>query len=358
MRYNQLGNSGLVVSELCLGAMTFGNKPSAFFQHDLDQVGSTALLGQAIDAGVNFIDTANVYSAGQSEEFVGQALRDLGVGRDHVVIATKGMGPMGEGPNDSGYGRYHLLHQIDASLVRLGLDHVDLYQIHGWDPLAPMEEGLRALEDIVRSGRARYIGVSNWAAWQIAKALGIAERRGWDKFISNQAFYAVSGRELEREIVPMMESEGLGLMVWSPLIGGLLSGKYDFGKDGEVSGEGRRAKLDFPRADKALAAEAVAAMRPMADERGVSVASIALAWLLHQPVVGSVIVGAKRADQLAQNLAASDIELTSEELSVLDAVAQPDDEYPAWAIKAQTHRHGFRVSPRRSSGRSAGRSVA
>lgn len=348
MRYNRLGNSGLVVSELCLGAMTFGNAPSAFFQHDLDQAGSTALVKQALDAGVNFIDTANVYSVGQSEVFTGQALRDLGVARDRVVIATKGMGPMGTGPNDGGYGRYHLLNQIDASLARLGLDHVDLYQIHGWDPHTPMEEGLRALEDIVRSGRARYVGVSNWAAWQIAKALGIAERRGWDKFVSNQAFYAVSARELEREIVPMMRSEGLGLMVWSPLVGGLLSGKYDFGPDGVVSGEGRRAKLDFPRADKGMAAAAVAAMRPMAEARGVAVSAIALAWLLHQPVVSSVIVGARRPDQLAQNLAASDVELSAEELAVLDAVGRLEDEYPAWAIKAQDHRHGFRVSPRRA----------
>lgn len=347
MRYNRLGNTGLVVSELCLGTMTFGNTPSAFFTHDLDQAGSTALVKQALDAGVNFLDTANVYSAGQSEQFTGQALRDLGIARDKVVIATKGMGPMGEGPNDSGYSRYHLLHQVDASLDRLGLDHVDLYQIHGWDPHAPMEEGLRALEDIVRSGRARYVGVSNWAAWQIAKALGIAERRGWDKFISNQAFYAVSARELDREIVPMMRSEGLGLMVWSPLVGGLLSGKYDFGEDGSVAGEGRRAKLDFPKADKGLAAKAVAAMRPMASERGVSVAAIALAWLLHQPVTASVIVGAKRADQLDQNLAASSVELTSGELETLDAIGRLDDEYPAWAIKAQEHRHGFRVSPRR-----------
>ena len=348
MRYNRLGTTGMAVSELCLGAMTFGNRPGGFFQHDLDQAGSTALVKQALDAGVNFIDTANVYSEGQSEEFTGHALRELGVPRDSVVIATKGMGPMGTRPNDGGYSRYHLLHQVDASLERLGLDHVDLYQIHGWDPNAPMEEGLRALEDIVRSGRARYVGVSNWAAWQIAKALGIAERRGWDKFVSNQAFYAVSGRELEREIVPMMQSEGLGLMVWSPLIGGLLSGKYDFGPDGEVSGDGRRAKLDFPRADKPLAAQAVEAMRPMAQERGVSVAAIALAWLLHQPVVSSVIVGARRADQLEQNLAASDIELTSDELAMLAAIAPPEPEYPGWAIQSQETRHGFRISPRRS----------
>ncbi|WAT17229.1 aldo/keto reductase [Aurantiacibacter sp. MUD11] len=348
MRYNRLGNSGLVVSELCLGAMTFGTAPSAFFQHDLDQAGSTALVKQALEAGVNFIDTANLYSAGQSEQYVGGALRDLGVARDQVVIATKGMGPMGEGPNDAGYGRYHLLNQIDASLDRLGLEHVDLYQIHGWDPNAPMEEGLRAMEDIVRSGRARYVGVSNWAAWQIAKALGIAERRGWDKFISNQALYAVTARELERELVPMMLSEGLGLMVWSPLLGGLLSGKYDFGKDG-VSGEGRRAKLDFPKADKGLAEQAVEAMRPMAERHGVTVPAIALAWLLHQPVTGSVIIGAKRKEQLAQNLAATEVELSSEELATLDAIGALDPEYPAWALISQEQRHGFRVSPRRRS---------
>ncbi len=346
MRYNRLGNSGLVVSELCLGTMTFGTAPSGIFQHDLDQAGSTALVKQALDAGVNFIDTANLYSAGQSEAYLGQALRDTGVARDQVVIATKGMGPMGEGPNDSGYSRYHLLNQIDASLERLGLDHVDLYQIHGWDPNAPMEEGLRAVEDIVRSGRARYIGVSNWAAWQIAKALGIAERRGWDKFISNQALYAVTGRELERELVPMMLSEGLGLMVWSPLLGGLLSGKYQF-EDGDVSGEGRRSKLDFPRADKHLAAKAVEAMRPMAERHGVTVPAIALAWLLHQPVTSSVIVGAKRQEQLAQNLAATDVELSSKELVTLNEIGALEDEYPAWAIKSQDRRHGFRVSPRR-----------
>lgn len=347
MRYNRLGQSGLAVSELCLGAMTFGDRPGGFFQHDLDQAGSTALVRQALDGGINFIDTANVYSGGQSEEFLGQALRDLGAARDQVVIATKGMGPMGEGPNDAGYSRYHLLRQVDASLERLGLDHVDLYQIHGWDPHAPMEEGLRALEDIVRSGRARYVGVSNWAAWQIAKALGIQERRGWDRYVSLQAFYAVSGRDLERELVPMLESEGLGLMIWSPLAGGLLSGKYERDAEGNLSGEGRRAKLDFPRVDKRLSFDAVDTMRPMAESRGVSVAAIALAWLLHRRIVSSVIVGAKRADQLEQNLAASEIELTSEELAALEPIAAPDPEYPAWAIAAQDTRHGFRVSPRR-----------
>ncbi|WP_305097538.1 aldo/keto reductase [Croceibacterium aestuarii] len=349
MRYNRLGKSGLVVSELCLGAMTFGNRPSAFFQHDLDQAGSTALVKQALDAGINFIDTANVYSAGQSEEFLGRALRDLAVPRDRVVIATKGMGPMGDGPNDAGYSRYHLLHQVDASLKRLQLDHVDLYQIHGWDPHTPMEEGLRALEDIVRSGRARYVGVSNWAAWQIAKALGIQDKMGWDKYVSLQAFYAVSSRDLERELVPLLTSEGLGLMVWSPLAGGLLSGKYARDEQGNVSGEGRRAKLDFPRVDKETSFAAVDAMQPMAEARGVSVAAVALAWLLHRPAVSSVIVGVKRAEQLAQNLAASDIELTSEELATLEPIGALEPEYPGWAIAAQSQRHGFRISPRRRS---------
>lgn len=347
MRYNRLGQTGLVVSELCLGAMTFGNKPSGFFQHDLDQERSTELVKQALDSGVNFIDTANLYTAGQSEEFVGGALKALGVARDQVVIATKGMGPMGEGPNDSGTSRYHLLHQIDASLGRLGLDHVDLYQIHGWDPHGGMEEALRAMEDIVRSGRARYVGVSNWAAWQIAKALGIAERRGWDKFVSCQAFYTVANRELEREIVPMLESEGLGLMVWSPLAGGLLSGKYARGDRGQAEGEGRRAKLDFPRVDKDLAFQVVETMRPMAESRGLAVSSIAIAWLLHRPVVSTVIVGARRTDQLAENLKASDVELTADELARLDALGAPEPEYPGWAIASQNTRHGFRVSPRR-----------
>src|SRR6478752_9127411 len=184
MRYNRLGNSGLVVSELCLGAMTFGNKPSKFFQHELDQDGAAALVKQAVDGGINFIDTANVYTQGQSEEFVGGAIRALGIPRQEIVIATKGMGPMGSGPNDAGTGRKHILHHVDESLKRLGMDYVDLYQIHGWDPLTPMEEALRGLEDIVRSGRARYVGVSNWAAWQIVKALGIEERRGWDRLVS------------------------------------------------------------------------------------------------------------------------------------------------------------------------------
>ena len=347
MRYNQFGNTGLIVSELCLGAMTFGTKPGRFGHiHGLDQDDATALVRQALDAGINMIDTANVYTVGQSEEFVGGALKALGVRRSDVVIATKAMGAMGEGRNDSGIGRKHLLDQIDASLARRQLDHVDLYQIHGWDPVTPMEEALGALNDIVRSGRARYVGVSNWAAWQIVKALGISERRGFAKFVSLQAYYTVAGRDLERELAPMLLSEGLGLMVWSPLAGGLLSGKYNLSADGH-EGEGRRASFDFPPVDLARAAPIVEAMRAMADRRGVTVAQIALAWLLYQPVVSTVIVGAKRADQLADNIAACEVELEAGELEELDRLSALHREYPGWMFAMQGGYTAGKISERR-----------
>jgi aryl-alcohol dehydrogenase-like predicted oxidoreductase len=348
MRYNRLGNTGLIVSELCLGAMTFGDRSGGRWAniHGLTQDDSTALVKQAVDAGINFIDTANVYTTGQSEQFVGGALKALGIRRSDIVVATKAMGAMGEGKNDSGVGRKHLLDQIDASLERLGLDHVDLYQIHGWDPLTPMEEALEALNDIVRSGRARYIGVSNWAAWQIAKALGISERRGWAKFVSDQAYYTVAGRDLERELAPMLLSEGLGLMVWSPLAGGLLSGKYDLSPEG-AKGEGRRANFDFPPVDLTRAVPLVATMNSMAEKRGVSVAQIALAWLLYHPVVSTVIVGAKRADQLADNIAATEVELDAAELDQLDQLSALPREYPGWMLAMQGGYSQGKVSERR-----------
>jgi len=347
MRYNTLGRTGLVVSELCLGTMTFGTNPGRFSKiSGLGQDEATALVRQAVEAGINFIDTANVYTLGQSEELLGGALKALGIARKDIVIATKAMGTMGEAPNDAGIGRKHMLDQIDASLDRLGLDHVDLYQIHGWDPVTPIEEGLSALEDIVRSGRARYVGVSNWMAWQIAKALGIAERRGWSPFVSLQAYYSVAGRDLERELAPMLESEGLGLMVWSPLAGGLLSGKYRFTDNG-FEGEGRRAAFDFPPVDLDRAGPVVEAMRRMGEGRGVSVAQIAISWLLHQPVVSTVIVGAKRADQLADNIAATEVELSADELAELDRLSALPREYPGWMLVNQGHYVTDRLSPRR-----------
>lgn len=335
MRYNPLGQTGLFVSELCLGTMTFGGG-EGFWRTigTVQQQEADALLRTALDAGINFIDTANVYAEGLSEQITGQALKNVGVARDEVVVATKFLGVMGEGPNQRGASRYHILDQAKASLKRLQLDHIDLYQIHGFDPLTPIEETLEALDILVRHGHVRYVGVSNWAAWQIAKALGIAERKNLAPFRSLQAYYTVAGRDLERELVPMLTSEKMGLMVWSPLAGGLLSGKYD--RDNQTTADGRRATFDFPPVDRERAFDAIDAMRAIADAKGVSVAQIALAWLLHQPVVTSVIVGAKRVEQLADNIGAADVELTADDLAALDAVTALPAEYPGWMLERQS----------------------
>ena len=335
MRYNNLGNTGLFVSELCLGTMTFGGAGMWTAIADVEQEGATGLVKAALDAGVNFIDTANVYSNGLSEQMTGRALRDLGVTRSDVIVATKAMGSMGEGVNDRGASRYHLLAQIDASLERLGLDHVDLYQIHGWDPATPIEQTLRALDDIVRSGRARYIGVSNWAAWQIMKSLGISRYEHLEPFVSLQAYYSLAGRDLEREIVPLLRAEGLGLMVWSPLAGGFLSGKYARDGDGNEGAGGRRATFDFPPVDKDQAYDVIDVMREVAQARGCTVPQVALAWLLKQPAVSTVIIGAKRPDQLADNLGAVDVALTDEDMAKLDTASSLAPEYPGWMIERQ-----------------------
>ena len=333
MRYRPLGPTGLFVSELCLGTMTFGGGEGMWQKiGKLQQNDANALVKQAVDAGVNFIDTANVYAEGLSEQITGQAIRDLGFARDEVVLATKALGPMGDGVNQRGAGRGHLLHAIDASLERLGMDHVDLYQIHGWDPATPMEETLRALETIVSSGRARYIGVSNWAAWQIAKALGISERLGIAKPVSLQAYYSLAGRGLEREVVPLLESEGIGLMVWSPLAGGFLSGKYT--RDGE--GAGRRAEFDFPPVDTEKGYDTIDIMREIADARGITVPQVALGWLLAKPAVTTVIMGAKTSEQLADNLDAVDANLSDEDVARLDEQTTLAPEYPGWMIERQS----------------------
>ncbi len=334
MRYNKLGRTGLFVSELCLGTMTFGGGEGMWRQIGaLDQGEAEALVGRAFDAGVNFVDTADVYAGGLSEEITGQALRNLDIARDKVVVATKAFGPMGEGQNERGNSRAHLISACKASLKRLQLDHIDLYQIHGFDPATPIEETVRALDTLVQHGHVCYVGVSNWAAWQIALALGVAEREHRARFESLQAYYTLAGRDLEREIVPFLRHEHVGLMVWSPLAGGLLSGKFTPGD--EKSGEGRRANFDFPPVDRDRAYACIDAMRPIAEARGVSVAQVALAWLLNRRVVSSVIIGAKRLDQLNDNLAAADLTLTDEELDTLDKVSRPPPEYPGWMLARQ-----------------------
>lgn len=250
-----------------------------------------------------------------------------------MVLATKVLGPMGPGPNDTGLSRRHILQAVEASLTRLGTDYIDLYQIHGFDPLTPLEETLRTLDDLVRSGKVRYIGCSNLAAWQVMKSLWIADKHDLHRFESLQAYYTIAGRDLEREMVPLLEDQHMGLMVWSPLAGGLLSGKYD--RDGKGPGGARRVDFDFPPVNKARAFDVVDVMRDIAREKSVSVARIALAWLLHQPVVTSVIIGAKTPEQLADNLAATEVRLTADDLARLNTVSELPEEYPGWMLERQ-----------------------
>ncbi|MDF7777755.1 aldo/keto reductase [Sphingomonas sp. AOB5] len=340
MRYNTLGRTGLLVSELCLGTMTFGGSDGTMWGHigQLPQAEANALVKASIDAGINFIDTANVYSEGRSELILGQSLKSLGIPRNEVVIATKALGRIHPGPNGAGASRGHLLAQVEESLKRLQTDHIDLYQIHGWDAATPMEETLHALDILVRQGKIRYVGLSNWAAWQVAKAQGIAERKGYSPIASLQSYYTIAGRDLERDVIPMLKSEGVGLMVWSPLAGGFLSGKFT--REGD--GEGRRAAFDFPPVNKDRAYDIIDVLREQAAEKGASVAQLALAWLLHQPAVSSVIIGAKRPDQLADNLKSVDVSFTAEELARLDAASKLPPEYPGWMIERQS---GYRGGP-------------
>ncbi|MGD0144621.1 MAG: aldo/keto reductase [Rhizomicrobium sp.] len=333
MRYNQLGNTGLFVSEICLGAMTFGGQGMWKVVGALEQPAVTGLVTRALEAGVNFIDTADVYSEGRSEELVGRALKESGVKRSDVVIATKCYGRVGKGPNDIGASRGHIMDSVARSLERLQLDHIDLYQIHAQDPVTPVEETVRALDDLVSRGLVRYIGCSNWQGWKIMKALGIAEHRGLARFETLQAYYSIAGRDLEREIVPLLTDQKVGLMVWSPLAGGLLSGKFGPGSNGPE--DARRTAFDFPPVNKDRAWACVAAMREIADAKGVSVARVALAWILAKPFVTTVIIGAKTPEQLDDNLEAANLTLSPEEIAKLDEVSALPGEYPGWMLARQ-----------------------
>lgn len=347
MRNLPLGRTGLFVSELCLGTMTFGGGEGIWGKiGDLQQADAERLIGQALDSGINFIDTADVYAGGRSETITGQALKNLKVPREQVVVATKVFGETGAGPNARGASRHHVLDAVKASLQRLQLDHIDLYQIHGFDPATPMEETVRALDHLVQQGLVRYVGVSNWAAWQIVKALGIAERLHLARIESLQAYYTVAGRDLERELIPMLRSEGIGLMVWSPLAGGLLSGKYGRDRQGEEGS--RRTSFDFPPANRDRAYACIDAMTPIAKAHGVSVAQIAIAWLLHQPQVTSVIIGAKRSEQLADNIASTQVALNPEQLKQLDEVSALPAEYPGWMFERQGEYRRTQMDAQRS----------
>jgi aryl-alcohol dehydrogenase-like predicted oxidoreductase len=333
MRFNLLGRTGVYVSELCLGTMTFGGKGFWEVVGKLGQSEAEALVGTALDAGVNFIDTADTYSEGESERLLGQALKSLARPRDQLVIATKVRGTVGKGINQVGLSRAHVLAGIDQSLSRLQLDFVDLYQIHGVDPVTPIEETVEALDDIVRAGKARYVGFSNLPAWLAMKALGIAAQRGRARFQSAQVYYSIAGRDIERELVPLAQSEGLAILPWSPLAGGLLSGKFDPDQPGPDGA--RRTTYDFPPVDGARLRSVLTALRQVSSETGHSVARLALGWLLSRPFVTSVLVGAKSREQLIDNLAAADVRLSAEQLQALDAASALPREYPGWMVERQ-----------------------
>ena len=311
--------------------MTFGGKGWAKAIGTLDQQAVDKILKRSLDAGINFIDTANVYSEGLAEELTGKSIRNLGINRDSLVIATKVRGQMGPGPNDSGLTRKHILWQVDASLRRLGTDYIDLYQIHSFDPLTPWQETLWALDDLVKSGKVRYIGASNLAAWQLMKALDFANYTRVAPFVSLQAYYTIAGRGLEREIVPLLLDQKVGLLVWSPLAGGFLSGK--FRRDSKPSEGTRRTSFDFPPVDKERGYDIVDVLDPMARAKGASIAQLALAWLLHRPVVTSVIIGANKMEQLDDNLKSVDVNFTADELKKLDEVSRLPMEYPGWMLE-------------------------
>lgn len=335
MRYRLLGNTGLYVSELCLGTMTFGGKGFWEVMGGLKQDTVNDLVKASFDAGINFIDTANVYSLGESETLTGNAIKKLGLPRNDLIIATKSTGSMNDqSPNGRGQSRHHIFNEIDASLKRLQVDHIDLYQIHGFDPLTPFEESLSALNDLVRSGKVRTLGLCNLAAWQIMKALAISDKRGFARFESVQAYYTIAGRDLERDVAPLMQDQKLGLMVWSPLAGGLLTGKFK--PDGTGPTGSRRATFDFPIINKERAFKCVDVMRGVADKHRVSVAQIALAWILSKPFVSTIIIGAKTIEQLKDNIASCKVELDAGDLKALDEVSQLPHEYPGWMISRQS----------------------
>jgi aryl-alcohol dehydrogenase-like predicted oxidoreductase len=341
MNYRQLGQGGLRVSELCLGTMTFG---SGFFNIAVvDQPGADRMVARALEGGINFFDTADVYSFGEAEETLGRALQHSGVARESVVVATKVFAPTTRAASERkgdvnayGLSRQHIMAGCEASLKRLATDYIDLYQVHGFDLLTPVEETLRALDDLVRQGKVRYLGCSNWTARHLMKALCMANARDWERFISLQAYYSLVARDLEHELLPLCREEGLGLLPWSPLSGGFLTGKY---RRGQNSPDGaRRSGFDFPPIDEARGFDAVETLDALAQEKGATIPQLALAWLLAQPGVTSAIVGANKMAQLEDNLKAADVQLTAAEVERLSSTTQPPTLYPQWMVERQNSR--------------------
>jgi aryl-alcohol dehydrogenase-like predicted oxidoreductase len=334
MKYKTLGDTGLLVSTLCFGAMTFHGGSGMFKMiGGSNQSEADELVKACIDSGINFFDTADVYSEGGSEEMLGQSFKNLGVARKDVVIATKCFGRVGPGYNDIGASRKHIIEAVDASLRRLQTDYIDLYQIHGNDAITPVEETLRALDTLVNQGKVRYIGCSNWSAWRLQRALDVSEFKNLARFDTLQAYYSIAGRDLERELVPLMENSKTGLLVWSPLAGGLLSGK--FSRENQKPANSRRSEFDFPIVDKERTWNILDVINPIARAHNCSAAKIALAWLLAKPVVTSVIIGARNLQQLEDNCGSVDITLTDFQMAALDEVSALPPEYPGWMIPFQ-----------------------
>ncbi len=334
MKYNQLGKTGVLVSELCLGTMTFGGKGYWKAIGEMPQDEVNQIIKTALDSGINFIDTANAYSEGLSETMLGKALFSLGVPRQEVVIATKLRIRMGGGANQVGLSRLHIADSVDDSLKRLALSHIDLLYIHGVDTLTPLDETMRGLEDVVRSGKVRYLGISNHPAWMVAKANGIADKMGWTKFVALQNYYSIAARDVEREIVPLALSEGLALMPWSPLAGGFMSGKFT--RNNEVAGDSRRDSFDFPPVNKSKAYDIIDVLLQIGANHKVSAAQVALAYILKKPSVTSIIIGAKKHDQLLDNIAATSLQLSPDDMQQLDTISALAPEYPGWMLERQS----------------------
>jgi aryl-alcohol dehydrogenase-like predicted oxidoreductase len=334
MKYNFLGNTGLLVSELCFGTMTFGGKGFWEAIGRIQQQEVNDLMKVVIESGINFIDTANVYSYGESEKLLGQSIKDLNLNRNELVIATKVRGRMDDMPNNVGLSRYHIFNSVNESLERLQLDHIDILYVHGVDHRTPVEETMRALNDIVLTGKVRYIAVCNWPAWMVMKAQGIADKNGWNKFIGLQYFYSLAGRDIEREIIPLAQDQNLGIMPWSPLAGGFLSGKYT--RDIEKTGNSRRDTFDFPPINKEKTYDIVDVITKIGQQYNASPSQIALAWVRQQPGITSTIIGAKNIEQLNDNIKSIEIELSTSDLERIDTISALTKEYPEWMVDRQS----------------------